>query len=76
MRVGQSRSHSALESCLNIAIGIGVAYLTQVLVFPLFDIHISQASHIGITLIFTGVSFVRSYFVRRLFNKLHLMEIL
>jgi len=76
MRVGQSRRHSALESVLNILIGIGVAYLTQILVFPLFGIYISTASHLGITLIFTFVSFFRSYFVRRLFNKLHLMEIL
>ena len=76
MRVGQSRRHSALESVLNILIGIGVAYSVQLIVFPWFGIFISHTEHIGISLIFTLVSFVRSYLVRRLFNKLHLMEIL
>lgn len=76
MRIGQSRRHSALESILNILIGCGVAYGTQIIIFPIFGIHISPASHLGIVIIFTFVSFVRSYFVRRLFNKLHLMEIL
>ena len=76
MKVGQSRKHSALESAINILVGIGVALLTQLLIFPLFDIHISTASHIGITLIFTAVSFIRSYYLRRLFNYLHLKDIL
>lgn len=76
MRIGQSRRHSAIESCMNIAVGILVAYLTQLLVFPLFDIHISHSAHIGITLIFTFVSFIRSYFLRRVFNYLHLKDIL
>jgi len=76
MRVGQSRRHSAIEAILNIFIGIGVAYCAQLIVFPWFDIHISHSANLGITLIFTIVSFIRSYFVRRLFNKLHRIEIL
>ena len=76
MRVGQSKRHSAVEALLNILIGIGVAYSAQLIVFPLFDIYISHSANLGITLIFTAVSFVRSYFVRRLFNYLHLKEIL
>jgi len=76
MRVGQSRRHSAIEAILNILIGIGVAYCAQLIVFPWFGIFISHSANLGITLIFTVVSFIRSYFVRRLFNKLHLMEIL
>ena len=76
MKIGQSRKHSALESLINILVGLGVALITQLIVFPLFDIHISASSHIGITLIFTAVSFARSYLLRRLFNYLHLKDIL
>jgi hypothetical protein len=76
MRIGQSRKHSVAESLINILVGIGVAFLTQVLVFPLFGIYISASSHIGITIIFTVVSFIRSYWLRRIFNYLHVKDIL
>jgi uncharacterized membrane protein YeaQ/YmgE (transglycosylase-associated protein family) len=66
--VTQTKKGSAIESIVNILIGVITAFLTQVIVFPLFGIHTSTSSHIGITLIFTVVSFIRSYSVRRLFN--------
>jgi hypothetical protein len=59
---------SWIETCCSTAIGLAVAYLTQVLVFPLFDIHVSRQSHMKITAIFTIVSLIRSFAVRRLFN--------
>jgi hypothetical protein len=61
---------SAVESVANIAVGAGVAYATQEAVFPLFGIHVPTSSHLLITAIFTAVSFVRSYCLRRLFNSL------
>ena len=76
MRIGQSRRHSALESLINIVVGIAIAFIAQLIVFPLFNIHISLSSHFGITLIFTAVSFLRSYMLRRFFNYLHLRDIL
>lgn len=72
MRIGQSRLASATESVANVAFGFGVALATQYAVFPLFDIHVSIGEHVSITIIFTVVSLVRSYFVRRLFNWWHL----
>ena len=66
----QSRRMSALESGANIAVGIGVAFATQVAVFPLFGLHASASDHAAITLIFTAVSFVRSYALRRAFERL------
>ncbi|HXU93378.1 MAG TPA: hypothetical protein VFP33_06950 [Gallionella sp.] len=66
----QSRRMSLIESFVNVLIGIGIAYLTQVLVFPLFGIHVGASTHLSITLIFTVVSLVHSYFLRRLFNRI------
>ncbi len=62
---------SFIESCINVAIGYGVALLSQILVFPLFGIHIPMSSNIAIGAIFTVISIARSYTVRRVFNKLH-----
>lgn len=68
--MGQSRRMSALESGANTAVGIGVGLATQVVVFPLFGLHASTSDHAAITLIFTAVSFVRSYTLRRMFERL------
>ena len=67
----QSRWQSLIETFVNVAIGYGVALLTQVLVFPLFGIVIPMASNIAIGVIFTFVSILRSYAVRRFFNWYH-----
>ena len=68
MNEGQSKKMSAVESLSNIAIGMTIAYITQVIVFPIFGIHVPPGSHIGIVLIFTAVSFIRSFCFRRVFN--------
>ena len=55
----QSRRHSLIESVANIAVGLGVAFLTQIIVFPWFGIHVDTETHVSITLVFTVVSLVR-----------------
>ena len=67
----QTRLGSLLESLANVVLGYGVALGAQLLVFPLFGIHIPLASNIALGIIFTLVSLVRSYALRRLFNWLH-----
>ena len=68
MRVSQSRRMSLVESVANVAIGYGVAVATQIVLFPLFGIEIALADNLAIGAIFTAVSIVRSYAVRRLFE--------
>lgn len=62
----QSNLGSILEACLNTFIGWFVALITQLVVFPLFDINISINENLGISFIFTGISVIRSYVVRRI----------
>lgn len=70
----QSRLESLIESIINIAIGYFVALLSQFLIFPLFDIHVSLTDNLLIGAWFTGVSLVRSYVIRRWFNaRLHVV---
>lgn len=64
----QSRFHSFLESLVNIAIGYGIAIISQLLVFPLFDIIIPLSSNLAIGACFTIISLLRSYTIRRFFN--------
>ena len=66
--MSQSRTGSMVEACTNVAIGYGVAMATQLTVFPLFGIHIPLTADLAIGAIFTAVSLVRSYLLRRLFN--------
>jgi hypothetical protein len=65
----QSRIESLVESICNIIIGYSVALAAQMVIFPLFEIHITHGEHAMIGVLFTVVSLVRSYFIRRLFNK-------
>lgn len=68
----QTRIGSFIESVMNIVIGYGVAIASQVVIFPLFGIHISLSDNLAIGGWFTLVSLVRSYAIRRWFNaRLH-----
>ena len=64
----QTKIGSFTESCINVAIGYSVALASQLLVFPLFGIHIPLSSNIAIGAIFTVISIARGYVIRRVFN--------
>ena len=66
----QSSWMSLLEAITNIAIGYVIAVLTQVLVFPLFGLSVSLGDNLGIGSVFTIVSLLRSFALRRAFNAL------
>lgn len=64
----QSKLQSFIESLTNILIGYLTALLSQVLIFPIFDIYVSFQDNLLIGLYFTIISLIRSYLVRRYFN--------
>jgi len=66
----QSRLMSLVESFANVLVGYGVAVVTQILVFPLFGLVVTATENLLIGLIFTAVSIVRSYALRRGFEAL------
>ena len=65
----QSKTHSIIESILNVIVGYLVALISQILVFPIFDINVDIKTNIYIGLWFTGISIIRSYILRRIFTK-------
>ena len=66
--MSQSRRMSAIEAVANVCLGYGVALCAQLAVFPMFGMTVSLGDNVAIGAIFTAVSLVRSYAVRRLFN--------
>jgi len=70
----QSRRHSALEAVANVAVGYGVALLSQLVIFALMGIDASLRQNVVIGLWFTAVSLVRSYALRRAFNWWHVQH--
>ena len=64
----QSRLMSLVEAVANVIVGYGVAVVTQILIFPIFGLHTTLAQNLQMGLLFTGVSIIRSFLLRRLFE--------
>ena len=65
----QSRTMSLIEAVANVVVGYVLAIATQIVVFPWFGIKTGLAEHLGLGLAFVGVSLVRGYLLRRLFER-------
>ena len=66
----QSRRLSLVEAITNVGVGYVLAVITQIMVFPLFGIQPSLGENLATGSIFTGISLLRSYALRRLFERL------
>jgi len=68
----QSKAMSALESGINIAVGLGIAMAANAIILPLVGFPVTLSQNAIIAAFMTVVSFVRSYALRRLFEALHI----
>lgn len=66
--MSQTKRHSLLEAIANIVIGYFVAVASQIIIFPMFGINIPFGDNFIMGILFTVVSLIRSYTLRRLFN--------
>ena len=66
----QSKTMSLIESISNVIIGYFVALLSQIIVFPIFDIQTTIQDNLLIGLWFTGISILRSFVLRRIYNRI------
>jgi hypothetical protein len=64
----QTRKMSLVEPVANVIVGYGVAVATQIIVFPLFGLEVSLLDNLAIGCLFTAVSLLRSFALRRLFE--------
>jgi len=68
----QTRLGSLIEAIINVIIGFGINFTANMMIFPLFGFHITPGANLALGLIYTVISVVRSYAVRRWFNaRLH-----
>lgn len=67
--MSQSRRMSLVEAITKVAVGYVLAVAMQIMVFPWFDLHPSVGQNLAIGVLFSGLSLVRSYALRRLFER-------
>lgn len=66
--MNQTRLGSLIEVSINILIGFTINWFANILVLPMFGFHVTGGQAFGIGVIFTVISVVRSYVIRRWFN--------
>jgi hypothetical protein len=70
--MNQTRLGSLIEALFNVVIGFAINMLANMLILPLVGFHITLGQNLFIGVLYTVVSVVRSYCVRRWFNaRLH-----
>lgn len=68
----QKKLHSAIEAGLNIGSGFFLSLVVWIyIVVPWWNLKVTSADNLNITLLFTVISIVRSYVWRRVFNRIH-----
>jgi hypothetical protein len=67
--VAQSKKRSWAEAWINIFIGYSINFIANLIVFPMFGYNVSVRDNIVIGIIYTGISLVRQYVIRRCMNK-------
>ena len=71
MNIHQSRLESFIESCTNIVVGSLLSVgITEIIGVYVLGITITLIQNLWLTVILTVVSIIRSYIIRRTFNKL------
>lgn len=64
----QTKFMSLVEAATNVVAGLVLSILAQIIVFPMVGIDVGLGVNLLLTAIFTALSVVRSYAVRRFFE--------
>lgn len=71
----QTKKHSLIESITNVFSGLLISWLAwHLIISPIFKIYPNNTDIVLISIIFTILSIIRSYFIRRIFNKKNLFN--
>ena len=65
----QSRRQSLIEAITNVMVGYALAVITQIVVFPWFGLQVSFGDNLAIGALFVMISLLRSYALRRIFER-------
>ena len=64
----QTKKQSLIESLTSTTIGIIIGIVLNLTILPIFGYPVSLSDSLWISVIFTVVSIIRSYIIRRWFN--------
>lgn len=64
----QSKKRSLFESITNVIVGYGIGVLSYSIVLPWFGVETPTSTILQIGVIFTIISIIRSYILRRIYN--------
>ena len=64
----QTKRESFIETITSVFVGWVIGVILNMLVLPLFDYDVSLTDGVLISIIFTAVSVIRGYVIRRWFN--------
>jgi len=67
--MAQSKQRSFVEAWINIAIGFGINFVANMVVFPSMGYKLTVHDGLVVGVIFTLISLVRQYIIRRWMNK-------
>ena len=67
--MAQSKRGSVIEAVTNTVVGYVLAVATQFAVFPIYGLKVGMAHNLGLGLAFIAVSLIRSYLLRRVFER-------
>lgn len=68
--MAQSKKRSWQEAWFNIFVGFSINYVANILILPLFGFkNLTPSKNFVIGILYTGISLVRQYVIRRWFNK-------
>jgi hypothetical protein len=65
--LAQTRKSSAVEAILNTVVGYGISILAYQFVMPLLGFKTTWTDSVILVAVFSAISIVRNYFIRRLF---------
>lgn len=68
MSAGQSVGGSIIEAWTNVIVGFGLAFASQLIIFGAYGFNITLKQDLEMTILFTFISLVRSFVLRRAFN--------
>ena len=63
----QTRKISFVESWVNVLVGFTINYCANLVILPLFGFHVALKTNFWLGVIYTFISLVRSYTIRRWF---------
>ena len=65
----QTKLESLTEAVINTFIGFVIAFILQLIIFPIVGVDVTLGQNFILTILFTLVSIIRTYIIRRYFNK-------